>query len=112
MPYKVVPQATATTRLEIPFLLVCVDSFLLPFDGVAGGGVYIDTGGRIMSRFVGLSKSTALGDIVAVPVPLLGPYGILVEAGECKVSFIMGVSKLILNLTSSLDMSHDDASSS
>jgi hypothetical protein len=32
----------------------------------------------------GVNKSTALGDIVCVPVPLMGPYGMLLESGKSK----------------------------
>lgn len=35
-----------------------------------------------MSFTVGASQSTALGEVVPVPVPLLGPYGVRLESGK------------------------------
>lgn len=37
----------------------------------------------------GVNKSTALGDIVLVPVPLMGPYGMLLGSGKSKAVFLI-----------------------
>lgn len=44
----------------------------------------------------GVSRSTALGDIVPIPVPLMGPYGMLLESGEWNAVVVCLSSSLCL----------------